>query len=302
MLDVSHSAFVTWMTVAHNQHGAISRSQLRGAGLSDDRIDGLLQAGVLVQQRRKGVFCAAVVNATDLTRCWTAVLAARATLSHLSAARIWGIEVPGDGRVHVTAPDRRMTRMPAGVRVHRVLLPPGAVVQRDGLPIIERSRTVLDCLGLLSRSSARKLFDRALQQEWITVDGVRRRLDDEPRRRGNVMLRLLLDEGTEGDAPSERLLMQLLRDAGIVGWKVGLKVDVGWSVFKVDLGFPLARIALEVDGWANHVDVERFRADRIRTNALTAAGWTVYRFTWDQLVERPWSVVATVRAALARSA
>lgn len=293
---------MTWQDVARAQHGAIARPQLRSAGLSEAQIDRLLRDGDLVPVRRAGVYCAAAVHATDLTRSWTAVLAARAVLSHLSAARVWGITVPNDGRVHVTVPGRRMTRLPSGVRVHRVLLPADATVAHNGLPIVGRARTVMDCLGLLRPSPARELFDRALQQKWLTVDGVRRRLDDEPRRRGNVMLRRLLEEGTEGDAPSERLLMQLLGDAAITGWTPGLPIDVGWTVFTVDIGFPAARIVLEVDGWANHVNVARFRADRIRSNALTARGWTVYRFTWDQLIERPWSVVATVREALARAA
>jgi hypothetical protein len=32
----------------------------------------------------------------------------------------------------------------------------------------------------------------------------------------------------------------------------------------IDVTFPTALVAVEVDGWAWHVDVERFRADRRR--------------------------------------
>jgi very-short-patch-repair endonuclease len=67
----------------------------------------------------------------------------------------------------------------------------------------------------------------------------------------------------------------------------------------LDLAFTEAKVAVEVDGWAWHVDVDRFRADRRKGNALANAGWTVLRFTWHDLTARPGYVVAEIRAALA---
>lgn len=72
--------------------------------------------------------------------------------------------------------------------------------------------------------------------------------------------------------------------------------------YRLDLAFVHERIAVEVDGWAWHSDVERFRADRRRQNALVLAGWTVLRFTWDDLTNRPEQVVAQIQAALAGAA
>ena len=43
------------------------------------------------------------------------------------------------------------------------------------------------------------------------------------------------------------------------------------------------------------VTPERFQRDRSRQNRLVAAGWTVLRFTWRDLVERPGYVVRTIR-------
>jgi hypothetical protein len=48
-------------------------------------------------------------------------------------------------------------------------------------------------------------------------------------------------------------------------------------------------------GWAYHHDVDRFRRDRQRQNSLVALGWTVLRFTWADLTQRPAYVLATVR-------
>lgn len=289
-----------WQDLARRQHGAITRAQLRATGLTNSSIDTLIRRGRLRPVHKAGVFCAAAVRPTVMTQCWLAILSTAAVLSHLSAAQAWGIDVPQDGRMHVTVPGRRSTRMPVPVRVHRVLLPAGAATELDGLPITDRSRTVIDCLGLLRMPEARRLFDRALQQKWITLSAVRQRLDTEPGRRGNVALRMLVAEASEGDAPSERLLLRILRSAGISGWRANQAIDVGWARFTVDVCFAAQRIVLEVDGWAYHHDVARFRADRARDNALRLAGWTVYRFTWDQLTERPWSVLETVRRALAQ--
>jgi very-short-patch-repair endonuclease len=63
-----------------------------------------------------------------------------------------------------------------------------------------------------------------------------------------------------------------------------------------------ARIAIEIDGWAWHTDVQRFRTDRRKGNALVRAGWTVLRFTWHDLTNRPDYVISEIRAALLRTA
>ncbi|MGI8814055.1 MAG: endonuclease domain-containing protein [Pseudonocardia sp.] len=48
--------------------------------------------------------------------------------------------------------------------------------------------------------------------------------------------------------------------------------------YRVDFAFPVARLVVEVDGWAWHSDAARFRSDRARQNALVLAGWAVLRF------------------------
>jgi very-short-patch-repair endonuclease len=69
----------------------------------------------------------------------------------------------------------------------------------------------------------------------------------------------------------------------------------GELVGVVDVAIPERRIAIEVDGMAYHVDTERFQRDRTRQNALIALGWTVLRFTWADLTQRPGYVAATVQ-------
>jgi very-short-patch-repair endonuclease len=68
--------------------------------------------------------------------------------------------------------------------------------------------------------------------------------------------------------------------------------------YRIDLAFPSAKVAVEVDGWAWLVEAERFRNDRRKGNALVGAGWDLLRFTWHDLAQEPARVVAEIRRAL----
>ena len=154
-----------------------------------------------------------------------------------------------------------------------------------------------------SRIRGARLADRALQRGWITRDDIDQRLRRYPKRHGNAQLRRLAgltsDDGAA--AESERRLHRLLRRAGITGWQANYPLWVdGELVAVIDVALIDAKIALEVDGMAYHVDVDQFRRDRRRQNALVALGWTVLRFTWADLTERPGYVVATIRRIATR--
>ena len=93
---------------------------------------------------------------------------------------------------------------------------------------------------------------------------------------------------------AERLVIQLLRGAGIRGWQVNFRV----GPFLVDIAIPEQRIAIEIDGWAFHSDQHAFQNDRTRQNKLALQGWQVLRFTWLDLTQHPDRVLAQIRAAI----
>ncbi len=97
------------------------------------------------------------------------------------------------------------------------------------------------------------------------------------------------------DSAAERLLVRVLRAGGVTGWVLGHP----FGPWRIDLAFPARKVAVEVDGWAWHVDPERFRPDRRKQNALVRAGWDPLRFTWHDLDRRPGEVLAEVRGTLA---
>ncbi len=70
--------------------------------------------------------------------------------------------------------------------------------------------------------------------------------------------------------------------------------------FTVDFLWPDARLILEVDGHDTHGDRLAFEEDRRRDQIHAAAGYTVVRVTWRQLVEQRTAVLVRLAQALAQ--
>ncbi|WP_110917312.1 endonuclease domain-containing protein, partial [Mycolicibacterium holsaticum] len=98
-------------------------------------------------------------------------------------------------------------------------------------------------------------------------------------------------DGARSEA--ERLLVKLLKGAGVTGWQTNYPV----SGYRVDVAFPNAKVVIEVDGWAFHSDAETFVKDRRRQNVIALLGWQVLRFTWLDLTEHPDRVLAEIKLA-----
>ena len=55
---------------------------------------------------------------------------------------------------------------------------------------------------------------------------------------------------------------------------------------------------IETDGWDTHRTRHAFEADRAKDAALTAAGYTVVRFTYRQLRDDPQTVADRIKAII----
>lgn len=110
--------------------------------------------------------------------------------------------------------------------------------------------------------------------------------------------RLIAAAADRADSAAERLLVTILREAGVTGWVLGHP----FGPYRIDLAFPAVMVAVEVDGWAWHVDPERFRADRRKGNALVRGRWDLLRFTWHDLDGRPAESVGEITETLAIAA
>lgn len=275
------------------QDGVITSAQARVAGLSDQSVQRRVRAG---QWRRcaKGVYFADDREFTDAARVRAGVwgYGDTAIASGLTAAWWHGLTQYAPDLVEVTAGRTATGRCHSGTRLRRRDLDPRDVTEVRRLRATGKPLTVLE--AATRRRDGAKLMDSALQRHVDLRDLWRAQLRNKGRY-GSPAARILLQAAAD-DARSaaERLLVKLLREAGITGWKANYPV----GGYKVDVGFPGAKIALETDGWAFHSDAEVFQVDRKRQNAIALLGWQVLRFTWLDLTIYPKRVIATIREAL----
>jgi very-short-patch-repair endonuclease len=76
-----------------------------------------------------------------------------------------------------------------------------------------------------------------------------------------------------------------------------VQFEVPGARARLDLAYARARLGIEYDG-DHHRDQRQFRSDTARDNRLRLLGWTVVRFTADDVLRHPERVVAQVRVAL----
>lgn len=223
-----------------------------------------------------------------------------AFLSGLAAAWWWGMTATEPNDVEIVIPRNEHRRSRPGIRVARRRLAHADRASHRAAPVTGLALSALyGSIALGAQGPA--LLDRALQTR-VAFDDVRaahyRNLGNRGSERAGELLRAAADRS---GAASERKFIGLLRAAGIRGWRVNYPwnpVDVRTTV---DIAFVRELLAIEIDGWAWHHSPDRFQRDRTKQNELIAAGWTILRFTWFDLTERPDDVVRQVLGALRRA-
>jgi very-short-patch-repair endonuclease len=279
------------------QDGLITAAQATECGLSERS----LQRRAEDEGWRRvapRVFLAAGHRLTDRVRVRAAGLWAgdRGVISGPAAAWWHGMLAISPARIEVTVPRRLGLRGYSGVRIRRRDLPAADKILSNGIWCTAAPLTALESAITLPGGSA--FLDRALQNHVRFEDLYQAYCRNMGARGAARIAALLTGAADRADSAAERLLISLLRDAGLTGWERGRPFE-RWTI---DIAFPEASLAIEVDGWAWHTDVDRFRADRRKGNALVRAGWRLLRFTWHDLANRPSYVIAEIRAALLAAA
>lgn len=242
---------------------------------------------------------------TPLSWAWAATLTwPEAVLGHRTAACLHDLPVEAVGGAIVVVEDGRR-RAPFGIQVHQVAVPDCDVVVRgDGLRLTTLIRTAIDCLGALP-------FDESLDLwAWLSTRQImtRRELSQHALARTGwhgtpQLVRLLRYTRFGAVSGAEWRLHELLRRAGISGWRAGVTLhDRDGVPLVVDVVFLAQRVILEVDGWRYHQGHDAFIRDRRRIRRLTAMGYVVLPITWDDLVNRPAELLAEIAAVLAARA
>ncbi|HTK63181.1 MAG TPA: type IV toxin-antitoxin system AbiEi family antitoxin domain-containing protein [Pseudonocardia sp.] len=279
------------------QAGVISRGQAVAEGLSVHAVNRRLATGRW-QRLHPSVYLVNGARPTDEVHLRAAVLwAGDSAVAGGPWAAWWhGMLERPVGPIIVTVPPSSGRRGRDGVRVRRRGLARADVEELRGVELTAPALTALETAVALGQQGP-EFLDRALQRS-ISHAAVCRAHSRQLNATGSrVAGDLLAAAGDRAASAAERLLIGILRAAGLRGWKVAHPV----GPVHLDVAFVREKVALEVDGWAWHWDVGRFRADRRRQNELVMRGWTVLRFTWHDLHDHQDRVLAEIKAALAAS-
>jgi hypothetical protein len=293
--------------VASRQRMLITRAQVFALGGTARHIQVRVAAGRWVRVDR-GVYLIAGAPFDWGTRQLASVLAAGegSAASIFAAARVWG--VPGFASVapELSIPRGRKYRR-HGVRTHESTdLDRCRIMVRDGIPVTDPDRTILDLARYLGDRRLARVVESARRADLVTWSSLIRCLAAHARqgRHGVRRLRRTILAGAHReeitDSDLEFLVLGLLTEAGLPEPVLHHRVVDGERfVAEVDLAYPQWKIAIECDGAVHLVDEVREK-DLPRQNDLVLLGWDVLRFTTKRVLDRPESVVSEVRAAVAK--
>ena len=283
---------------AQQQSGVFTRTQAYDAGWTRRQVRRRLEVG-----HWKVVAGAALAVAALEVGAWQLAQAVLlswpgAVVSHEVAGRLWGFPIRDGLTATATVPGGRKI-VGQRARVRRLTLDPAEVVRLGRLPVTAQRRTAVDLLASLPWDDTRNLWAWLSTRDRLSLDDLRGAALARRTWLGTGQLHRLVGVSAGGSlSAAEDLLHSLLRAAGLWGWVANARVALGSRTVVVDVLFASSRLVIEVDGWSTHGGREAFQRDRSNGNALTAAGYVLLRFTWDDLTRRPELVLATIRAAL----
>jgi hypothetical protein len=285
------------------QYAVASMEQLNDLGLSVSIASRRVTTGRLHRIHR-GVY--ALVDSSLLTRegRWLAAVSAcgpGAALSHRSAAALLQLRPTGSAGVDVTAPNRRGRSRP-GITAHRGPLHPDDLTIVHGIPCTHVARTAVDLAEVIDRRGVERFLEQAEVQDRFDLVALRAQLELRPTRRGTPVVAAILAELAEPRLTRSELeerFLALTRAAGLPAPEVNPRIVLAdGSAIEVDFLFRAARLVVETDGRATHATRRAFEQDRRRDQLLRLSGWTVIRFTYNQVVNRPDEVLATLARLL----
>ncbi|MGZ6272412.1 MAG: DUF559 domain-containing protein [Candidatus Limnocylindrales bacterium] len=217
----------------------------------------------------------------------------RAVLSHRSAAAQWGLLATEHIRIDVTAP-RSRDGVP-GIRLHTSRsLDARDTTTHEEIPITTIARTLLDLAGTVRADR----LERALSQaERLQLYDHRAITDVIARNNGHrgtgALARATAQEPKLTRSELEAIFLALVRRAGLPEPETNSSLDAPDPPgLEPDFYWPSLRLVVETDGWETHKTKAAFKSDRRKDAALTCAGYRVMRFTYEDVVYEPDTVVA----------
>jgi Transcriptional regulator, AbiEi antitoxin len=284
--------------------GIISTREAQALGMNRMTISRRVESGILVRIGR-GLLALPGPNSDGDLDLEAACRRLNAVVSHESAGEMHQFDGLGWAPPTVTVPHRLTHEFP-GVRVHQSTdLSDDDVMRVQGLPVTTPERTIIDLAAVMGDARLDFVLDRALSSGTIDLARLGEVFAGLGRRGkpGTARIRRMLEKRDASYVPPDTVLEQRLMDLIV---EFGLPRPIpqfrpAWLAptnGRVDLAYPDHKVIIEGDSRKWHLLMKSFEIDRGRDNQAQLAGWRIFRFTWQAIIERPEEVAATIRAAL----
>ncbi len=276
--------------LAAKQHGAIKASQL---GMPRATIADWVRSGRLWPKYR-GVYAYGQPHLSREGEWMAAILAASdgAALAGMCSAAKLKITKLEPREIEVIVPGNRRPQAGFRLRTCRSLSPLDIVIV-DNIPVTTVARTLLDLSDDRDAEDLAFMMHEAAFRGIFSEQALRTTMARANGRRNLGVLNHALELHLSGSAGSrsrlEKRFRRLVRGAGLPAPRSNIEVNG----FEVDFYWP--GLCVEIDGPPHSRPRSRVD-DRIRDAALRAAGYTVLRFTEDDLNHRPAKVLAELAA------
>lgn len=288
--------------LAEHQAGVVSLGQMVELGfgkstitrLASERGWGRPHPGVYVLPGLPRTFVQRVIAAQH-------ALPVPAVATGAAAAHLYNLR-PEPPVIDLLVGERDRLTAPHGTQLTRTrTLLDAEVTLNRGIRMATGLRMLIDFAARAQRPDLRALLIDTRQRRLVDLA----RLDDRlaeigPVRGRGVLKRLVWELNMERcDSVLELKVRRLLSRAGIprpasTPWPVAVET----GTLELDIAWPRQMIGIEVDGFAYHSSRDHLDRDHRRLNALTLAGWTVLRVSWDRVEHDPASFITEVRRLL----
>ncbi len=279
----------------------IARRQISRASLSADLARMEVRAGRW-QRVHPRVYATFSGPLPRVSQIWAALLYAGdgATLSHETAAELWGILDASPRRIQVTIPVHRRVASLASVQIHYATRLDESRHPTRFPPITRPEDTILDLIDRAGRpEQVVSLLTVACQRRRTTPERLGIALDARKKIRWRKTINEILSEVSAGaESPLEVAYVRKVERAhGLPEGRRQRRHQVGGRSNRTDVEYDAYKLIVELDGRLGHETDGKFR-DYQRDNLATTRGRDTLRYGWTDTTTNSCRVAAQVAQVL----
>jgi Protein of unknown function (DUF559)/Transcriptional regulator, AbiEi antitoxin len=293
--------------LAARQWGAFSREQALSAGHSPHSIKARIASGLWIVVHQ-GVYAHRSAVPSPYRDLAAALLWAGggSMVTGVAAAALYELRSFEIGPVEIASSKR--LKPPTGVVLHRLpqYLDIKANMIKD-LPTAPIEKVLLDLIASHGKRRGGLALDEALRLRLTTLERFAEFVESVAIQ-GRNGIRKSRELIAERDSRYEKVRGPSEVDA--LGLFDGVRLPVaevdyeiwyqGRLLARADFAYPEVKLIIEIDGYSVHTNKTDRDRDRKRDRKLEALGWTVIRFSWEEVRNDPLLVIRDIKAVLER--